>query len=216
MNIHQTDHEPPASPPPPLWLLDTTGQMLGHDTLNDRVIRQLFDTRIMPGLSLHLEAPLPQKNQDNPSVKAHFRKQVSLPFPLPGVDVIPIMPNIIALRCSEAMQHWVGIGPEMHEVHFDASLITENDVFLPLTAEALFGLAMMFDRELATIQTHDETTIGPAFFLPNRPHQLTLGDVTFHLAEHLDTLTQLGQLLPGQELSLSFGQMQDFTARRIG
>lgn len=216
MNIHQTDHEPSLSPPPPLWLLDTTGQMLGHDTLNDRVIRQLFDTRTMPGLSLHLEAPLPQKHQDAPSIRAHFQKQVSLPFPLPEMDVISIMPNIITLRCSEAPQNWLGIGPEMHEVHFNAPIITANDVFLPLTAEAMLGLAMMFDRGLATIQTHDGIAIGPAFFSPNRPHQLTLGDVTFHLAEHLPILTQLGQLLPEQELPLSFGQEQSFTVRRIG
>lgn len=216
MNIYQTDHEPHSSPPPPLWLLDTTGQMLGHDTLNDKVIRQLFDTRTMPGLSLHLEAPLPQKDQDTPAVRAHFRKQVSLPFPLPEVDVIPIMPNIIALRCTEDPPSWLSIGPEMREVHFNAPIITTGDVFLPLTAEALFGLAMMFDRGLASIQTHDGQVIGPAFFPPDSPHQLTLGNVTFHLAEQLDMLTQLGQLLPEQELSLSFGQNHHFTARRIG
>ncbi|UPO79650.1 hypothetical protein DTQ13_04325 [Parasaccharibacter sp. TMW 2.1888] len=202
MNTDHTDQ----TTSPPLWLLDATGQMLGHDTLNDRIIRQLFDTRAVPGLSLHLQSPLTRRNYASSPIRAHFRKQASLPFPLPEIDVFSTLQDSIALRCVDGNQGWISIGTDLHEIHFDAPKMTPLGYFLPLTGEALLGLAMLFDRGLASVRTADGTMIGPASFLSEKPHGLALGPITTCLADHLETLIQLGRLPPGQELSHSFGQ----------
>lgn len=212
----KTHHTPEAPTSQTIWLLDATGQMLGHDTLQDRIIRQPFSTRTLPGLSLQLHAPLPERSYKALPIRAHFQKQASLPFPLPDVDVFPTMQDLVALRSLEEGPNWVGLGQGAHEVIFNSSKMTERDYFIPLMKDTFLGLIMLFDRSQADIQTDDGTALDPAVFLPDVPHGIGLGNMVLPLAGNMDIIRQLGQLSAGETMTLMFQEDCSFVVRRLG
>ncbi|MBA5727847.1 hypothetical protein [Bombella mellum] len=212
----KTHHTPTAATTQTIWLLDATGQVLGHDTLQDRIIRQPFSTHTLPGLSLQLHAPLPEKSYKALPIRAHFQKQTSLPFPLPDIDIYPTMQDLVALRCLEDGPNWVGLGQEAHEIIFNSSKMTERDYFIPLTRESFLGLVMLFDRSQAEIRTDDGAKVEPAVFLPDMPYGVCLESMAIPLAGNMSIIRQLGQLPAGETMTLMFQEDCSFTVKRLG
>ncbi|MCX5616417.1 hypothetical protein NQF87_05445 [Bombella sp. TMW 2.2559] len=211
MNTHQTT--PEASTMQTVWLLDATGQMLGHDTLQDRIIRQPFSPRTLPGLSLQLETPLPEKHSASP-IRAHFQKQVSLPFPLPDVDVLPTMQDLVALRATGDEPNWVGLAEDRRNIIFNAPKMTATDYFLPLTKETFLGLAMLFNRSQIYVQTENGAPVGPAAFLPDMSFGLGLGNMAVPLAGNMSIIRQLTRLAPRESITWLFQEDRSLTIRR--
>lgn len=198
----------PTSPPQEIWLLDATGQILDHDPLGDRIIRKPFDARTLPGLSLILSAPLPQDDMATP-VRARFQKRVSLPFPLPDVELTFIPPTLVALHTTEEVsQDWLGEPSDTSEAHF-----------ISLTKDGFLGLAMLFNPVMAKVTDSSGADIAPANFVSDIPYGFALGTIAFSLSDNLNRLIQLGHLPQGQETQMSLQQVDthqehSFTIRR--
>ncbi|MEJ5155548.1 hypothetical protein WH240_10280 [Gluconobacter wancherniae] len=199
-----------TSPSTRLWIMDWHGWMLDHDPVSDSYARSPFRPGYYPGLSFIAPADF---SLPCPLVA---EKSISMPRALPQLTMIetPRSPLVALSRQKpESLVTCAPVPGARGEVHFNATVLNDWEMFLPMTGNMVRGLGILMEASASTMSYADGTPCDQLVVRSGMTAQT--GTFRFSLAAHHDQIEGVSLLGNGETLTLHLTSVDGETSHNL-